>query len=117
MNLKKVSILSICFNFILAIISYFIFSLNVSLGLILGCIAGVLAMVILVFSLKDIDLIDYKYLNKSLKGNLALRYLIYAVALLIGVFIPMVFNVLGVFVGIIIVKICVYIDAFTSKRM
>lgn len=117
MNLKKVIILSLIINFVLAIASYFVFSFNVSLGLILGCIAGILAMTILVFRFKDIDLTDYKYLTKSMNGNLALRYSIYLIAFLIGVFIPSIFHVLGVFIGIIMVKVCVYIDAFTNKKM
>ena len=117
MRLNKVILFSVISSFVLAIASYFIFSLDVSLGLLLGCIAGCFSMYLLVDKFKNIDLSNYKYIKKSMKSNKMLRYMIYVIAVLIGIVIPSIFHVLAVLVGIIIVKICVYIDAFTNKKM
>ena len=98
MNLIKVIFLSFIISIILATGSYFLFDITVSLGLILGAISWICSMIILVNKFRNIDLSDYNYLQKSMKGNLGLRYLIYLVALLLGVFLPKVFHVLGVFI-------------------
>lgn len=117
MRLNKVILFSVISSFILAFASYFIFSLDVSLGLLLGCGAGCFAMYLLVDKFKKIDLSDYKYIKKSMKNNKILRYVIYVIAVLFGIVLPSLFHVLAVLVGIIIVKVCVYIDAFTNKNM
>jgi uncharacterized protein YjbI with pentapeptide repeats len=67
-------------------------------------------------SFKNIDLSDYKYIRKSMKNNKIFRYAVYIIAILFGVVIPNVFHPLSVFIGIIIVKVCVYIDALSNKN-
>ena len=116
MRLNKVITYSLIVSLILAIASYLLFSLSVSLGLLLGCGAGIFAMYSLVSRFKNIDLTDYKYIRKSLKNNKMFRYTIYVISILFGVLIPSIFHPLAVFVGIIIVKACVYIDALTIKK-
>lgn len=116
MNLKRVYLFAILTSFIFALSGYFVFELNVSLGILVGTIAGLAAMTFLVSRFKDIDLTDYKYLSKSMSSNLAIRYLIYLISLLLGIFVPSLFHVLAIFIGIILVKVCVYIDAFTNKE-
>ena len=116
MRLNKVIVYSLIVSLILAIASYLFLSLNISLGLLLGCGAGILSMYSLVSRFKNIDLSDYKYIKKNMKNNLAFRYAIYLIVILFGVFISSLFHVLAIFVGIVIVKVCVYIDALTNKK-
>lgn len=116
MRLSKVILYSLIISLILAIASYFLFSLNISLGLLFGCGAGILAMYSLVSKFKNIDLSDYKYIRKSMKNNKIFRYAVYIIAILFGVLIPNIFHPLSVFIGIIIVKVCVYIDALSNKN-
>ena len=116
MRLNKVIIYSLIISLILAIAGYLLFSLSISLGLMLGCGAGILSMYSLVSRFKNIDLSDYKYIKKSMKSNLTFRYAIYLVVILCGVLIPSIFHVLAIFIGIVIVKVCVYIDAITNKK-
>lgn len=118
MRLKKVIYLSIVITVVLSIIGYLIFQeINIPLGLLLGVLAGILSMYLLVSKFKNIDLSDYKYLDKSMKGNRILRFVIYIFSILFGIILPKIFNVLAVFLGIIIVKICIYIDTLTNKNI
>lgn len=51
-----------------------------------------------------------------MKNNKIFRYAVYIIAILFGVLIPNIFHPLSVFIGIIIVKVCVYIDALSNKN-
>ena len=50
------------------------------------------------------------------RNNKIFRYAVYIIAILFGVLIPNIFHPLSVFIGIIIVKVCVYIDALSNKN-
>lgn len=118
MRLKKVIYLSIIFSLVLSVLGYLIFQkITIPLGIILGVGAGILAMYLLVSKFKNIDLTDYKYLGKAMKGNRLLRFIVYILAILFGVLFPNIFHVLTIFLGIIIVKVCIYIDTLTNKKV
>ena len=98
MRKNKVIFLSIVFTLVLSIVGYLIFqTINIPIGMCLGTLSGILAMYILVSKFNNIDLTDYKYLNKSMKGNRILRFVIYIISILFGVIFPSIFHVLTIF--------------------